>query len=102
LKAYQSDIAKFDALDTQVIGLSVDNIADNKKFAEDLSLSFPLLSDVDRKVSKSYGVLEENWNLARRVTFVVDKEGKIQNIDQGSAAIDPTGAYQSCSRLKKS
>ena len=85
-----------------MIGLSVDNTADNKKFAEDLKLTFPLLSDVDRKVSKSYGVLEENWNLARRVTFVVDKQGVIQNIESGGAALDPTGAYQSCSRLKKS
>jgi peroxiredoxin len=75
-------------------------MADNKRFAEDLNLFFPLLSDVDRKVSKSYGVLEENWNLARRVTFLVDKQGVIQNIDQGSAALDPTGTYQSCSRLK--
>jgi peroxiredoxin len=101
MKAYQADIAKFSEADTQVIGISVDPQEDNKKFATDLGLTFPLLSDTTRKVSKDYGVLEENWNLARRVTFVIDKQGVIQHVEAGSAALDPSGAYQACSRLKE-
>jgi peroxiredoxin len=33
MKAYQADIAKFDTTDTQIFGLSVDRVQDNKEFA---------------------------------------------------------------------
>jgi hypothetical protein len=36
--------------------------------------------------------------MANRATFVVDKEGKIVYIEEGSSAIDPTGAETACSR----
>jgi peroxiredoxin len=62
-------------------------------------LTFPLLSDFKREVSKAYGVLDEVNFVARRTTFVVDKDGMIRHIEQGSSAIDPTGAYQACSLL---
>src|SRR5438034_7500940 len=101
MKAYQADIAKFDAADTQILGVSVDSTDDNKKFAEEIGVTFPLLSDTSRKVSKDYGVLDEHFGFAKRVTFVVDKEGIIRNVDQGGAAIDPNGTYQACRILKE-
>ena len=36
--------------------------------------------------------------MANRSTFVVDKDGKILHIEEGSGAIDPTGADLACSR----
>ena len=36
--------------------------------------------------------------MANRATFVIDKEGKITYIEEGSSAIDPTGANEACSR----
>jgi len=36
--------------------------------------------------------------MANRATFVVDPEGKIVYIEEGSSAIDPTGAETACSR----
>ena len=54
---------------------------------------FPMLSDFKtREVSKAYGVLNEGAGLANRTTFVVDKEGKIQHIEEGMAVVDVTGA----------
>ncbi len=58
------------------------------------------MSDFMRKVSTSYGVLSDRGN-ASRTTFVIDTEGKIQHIDEGSAAIDTTSAANACSRIKK-
>jgi peroxiredoxin len=59
----------------------------------------PFLSDfANRQVAKSYGVLIESAGVANRATFVVDKEGKISYIEEGSSAIDPTGASEACSR----
>ncbi len=39
--------------------------------------------------------------IANRATFVVDMDGKIAEIQEGSAAIDPTGAETACSRLHR-
>jgi peroxiredoxin len=70
-----------------------------KHWAGELKATFPLLSDHDRTVSKDYGVLLPN-GFANRSTFVVDHDGAIQYIEQGSTAIDPTGVDTACSRLK--
>lgn len=73
----------------------------NKKFADEIGVKFGLLSDFTRKVSKEYGILNEEQQFARRTTFVVDKEGKIQHIEAGRSAVDPTGAIELCLTLKK-
>src|SRR5436305_716522 len=97
MKAYQADIDKFEAAGVQVLGISVDSFAANKRFAQDLNLSFPLLSDFKHTASIAYGVFsEKNW-VATRASFVIDKNGIIQHIEQGNTAIDPTGAYEACS-----
>ena len=73
----------------------------NKRFAEDLGLTFPLLSDFRKTVSTQYGILNEERGIALRTTFIVDKDGVVRYIQQGSDAIDPSGAKLECSRLKK-
>jgi peroxiredoxin len=98
--AYQAGIAKFEGADTQVFGISTDNTFSQKEFADKLKLSFPLLSDfAKRQVSSEYGVLMADYGVANRATFVVDKEGRIQHIQEGGTAIDPSGAETACSRL---
>ncbi len=98
--AYQAGIAKFDAADTKVFGISTDNTPSQKEFAAKNNVSFPLLSDfATRQVAKAYGVLIEPYGMANRATFVIDKEGKITFIQEGNGAIDPTGAGEACSRL---
>jgi len=82
-----------------VLGISVDSFAANKRFAQDLGVTFPLLSDFHRRVSKAYGILDEERGFARRATFVIDKQGIIRHIELGRSAIDPSGAYQACSVL---
>jgi peroxiredoxin len=99
LKAYQADIAKFEKSDTQVLGISVDSYAANKRFKEDIGVTFPLLSDFKRQVVKDYGIFDEEGGYGTRATFTVDKQGIIRHVEQGKEAIDPTGAYQSCSAL---
>ena len=94
-------MAKFDAADTQVLGISMDSFAANKRFAEDIKVTFPLLSDWKRTATKDYGIYNEESGYATRGTFVIDKEGKIQHIELGKTAIDPTGAYQVCDLLTK-
>ncbi len=98
--AYQAGQAKLEGADTVVFGISTDNIPSQKEFADKLKLQFPLLSDfANRNVAKEYGVLIPERGFANRATFVIDKEGRIQHIEEGSSAIDPTGAETACSRL---
>jgi peroxiredoxin len=79
----------------------MDSSFSNKRYAEDIKVTFPLLSDWHRKVVKDYGIYDEKSGYARRTTFVVDKDGIIQHIEEGRTAIDPTGAYQVCDALTK-
>jgi len=100
--AYQAGIAHFDGVETQVFGISTDNIPSQKEFADKLKLTFPLLSDfAKRQVSADYGVLFTDRGFANRATFVIDTEGRIQNIEEGNTAIDPTGAETACARIHK-
>ncbi len=88
-------------MSTQVFGISSDNLPTLKHWSDEhLKLSFPLLSDFQRKASAAYGILMPS-GVANRATFVIDIDGTIQHIDEGSAALDPTGAETACSRLKK-
>lgn len=78
----------------------MDSSPANKAFAKQEGLSFPLLSDFQRTVSKQYGILSEQHGFANRTTFVVDKEGVIRHIEKNAAAIDPSGAHAVCSLLE--
>jgi alkyl hydroperoxide reductase subunit AhpC len=107
MKAYQADIAKFNDADTQIFGISVDSVPALKRWSEDLApdtkgLSFPLLSDFkQRKTVKDYGIFNEAQGFGMRATFVVDKEGIIRHVEEGTTAIDPSSAFQTCTMLKK-
>jgi thioredoxin-dependent peroxiredoxin len=87
--------------DTAVFGISIDAPPSNAAFAEKIGVKFLLLSDMKREVSKAYGILNEEAQFASRTTFVVDKEGKIQHIQEGGSAIDPTNAIDICTTLHK-
>lgn len=100
MKAYQADIAKFEATDTQVFGISVDSVPANREFAKQNAITFPILSDfAKRSVVKDYGIFSEEGGYGNRATFVIDKNGIIQHIKEGSEAIDPTSAMDTCNIL---
>lgn len=101
MKGYQAGIQNFATTDTQVFGISTDNLPALKHWAEEEKLNYPLLSDFMRKVSAEYGVLMPESGMAYRTTFVVDKEGRIRYIEQGNGAVDPAGAETACRRLRR-
>lgn len=82
----------------KVLGISVNKSEANRSFAEKLSLTFPLLCDTEKKVSRLYGVLGF-LRIAKRTTFVIDTEGVIRQIDRGSAAMNPVLARETCNLL---
>lgn len=63
-----------------MLGVSVDSRFTQRAWAEKLGLNFPLLSDFpNREVAKAYGVLMPRRGAARRVTFIIDKEGIVRH-----------------------
>ena len=63
----------------QNLGISANVTFSQQTFAESLKLPFPLLSDFpDRKVMRSYGVLNEKTMAAIRSFFLIDPQGIIR------------------------
>ena len=74
-------IDKFNAADTQVLGISVDSKESHENWAKSLGgISFPLLQDYHPKgsMSKSYGAYNEDKGYAARSTVIVDKKGIVR------------------------
>jgi len=78
-KGFRDDYEKFKGNNTVVLGVSLDNQADNKAFAEKYSFPFPLLCDVDRQLSIAYHAVQgAGDNYASRISYIIDEQGIIQ------------------------
>ncbi len=77
LPEIQREMQRFHALETEVLGISVDSWYANQEFARKLGLGFTLLSDFDRATCAAYGVLVPDRGYSRRALFLVDKSGRI-------------------------
>lgn len=94
--------AFYNNLNADVIGISVDSLFTNKKFKEEHHLSFPLLSDFNKEVAPLYDSLYDTFafdyrGVAKRSTFIIDKEGKIAYIE----ILPSPGDYPEMIRLKE-
>lgn len=82
---------KFEAANAQVLGISVDFNDANKAWAEKLGLTYPLLSDMFRSMSQTYGTLFDDpalladdgfgpviYRRNQRVFMIIDKEGVVR------------------------
>ncbi|MEN6469960.1 MAG: peroxiredoxin [Clostridiaceae bacterium] len=90
---FGSMLAEFKALNTELVGLSVDSlyahIAWLRKIKElewngkkDIEITFPLIEDIRMEVSKKYGMIQPNQSntQAVRAVFIIDPHGKIRTI----------------------
>jgi peroxiredoxin Q/BCP len=63
----------------KVVGVSVDDREEQRRFAENCALPFPLVADRGKEIARAFGVLGA-FGLARRVTFVLDAAGRVQDV----------------------
>ncbi len=79
---FQRDLAKYEAANAVILGVSVDNAESHKEFCAKEGLNFKLLADTDAKVSEQYGsVMEYNGaKLSARNTFIIDPQGKVVKV----------------------
>jgi|TARA_B110000008_G_scaffold156825_1_gene157722 peroxiredoxin len=78
---FTDSMSKFDGMEVEVFGISVDSIFSNNEFANSNSIGFPLLSDVNREATNSYGVgisfVMPGYVASQRSVFVIDEDGRI-------------------------
>lgn len=67
-------------LGAEVLGVSVDNSESHQQFTEKYNLPFQLVADTDKSITKAYGVYNEKWSMAKRVTFLIDEHGEFLKI----------------------
>jgi peroxiredoxin Q/BCP len=93
LRDANDDIA---AKGAAIIGVSAQDEASHKEFAKKHKLNFPLLDDADQKIGRAYGVVGGGlFGLARsvtglyaRVTFIIDKKGKVEHVVEDTRTAD--------------
>ena len=78
--SFRDSIKSLTDLGAEIVGVSLDSVESHKKFKEKYHLPFPLLSDKDKRIATAYGVLKEGGTSTSRVTFIIDKKGKITKI----------------------
>ncbi len=72
---FRDQYQKIKSTGTEIIGVSTDNVESHKAFTTKYSLPFPLIADVDTKISQLYGAFND-----RRVTFIIDEKGLIRKV----------------------
>ena len=83
---FSKDYAKFKKEEIEIIGVSPDNVDSHKKFCEKMGIKYLLLADVDKEISKMFGVWGKKKFMGReymgvmRSTFLVNEKGKIFKI----------------------
>ena len=100
MQAFQKNLAKLEAADTQVLGVSMDSPFSNKAWAQQIGVTFPLLSDWGGDVTKEYGLYDTKYKAARRVNYLIDRNGKVIEMQLDNAAIDPTKVVDACEARK--
>ncbi len=79
----RDNMKKYEKLNAEILGISVDSLFTLGKFKADNEYDFPLLSDFNKKVSEEYGAFYENFvfgmkGVSKRAVFVVDTEGVVR------------------------
>jgi len=84
--AFRDEFSELRKSQIRVFGISLDSIESHEKFKNEYQLPFDLLSDVDGKVARLYGVYNGLFKIANRVTFIIDSDGDILSITKNMFA----------------
>jgi thioredoxin-dependent peroxiredoxin len=77
---FRDNHARIRQLGAELIGVSVDTMAQACAFATEERLDFHLMADESRDISEQYGVVWPLLNRDRRATFVIDETGKVAEV----------------------
>lgn len=74
-----NDMKKFESLDAQVLGVSVDSVWSHKAYAEKMGIHYPLLADFQPRgaVADKFGVFLADKGITGRAIAIIDKQGNV-------------------------
>jgi peroxiredoxin Q/BCP len=78
----RDSLTEFTETDAVVVGVSYDSNESHKAFARELGLTFPLIADLDRSISRAYGaerMIGRSFG-PKRMVVVIDKQGVVRKI----------------------
>ena len=78
--AFRDRMGDYGEAGIKVYGVSLDSPESHREFREKYNLNFPLLTDEAGRAAEALGVLRENGQVANRVTFLLDPDGKIAKV----------------------
>jgi peroxiredoxin Q/BCP len=81
--------------------VSADPPERNLAWARELKLPFTLLSDPDGRLARQWGAWDDTWNLPRRITYVVDRAGRIRYVEPGRLAIQTDRTLEALGTLAR-
>lgn len=82
----RDNFSELRAQNYQIVGISADSVKSHKRFEQKYKLPFTLIADENKKIIHDYGVWGEKKFMGRkfqgihRITFLIDKDGKIEKI----------------------
>jgi peroxiredoxin len=76
---FVNDMKRFEELDAQVLGISVDSVWSHKAYAEKMGIRYPLLADFQPRgaASEKFGVYLSDKGISGRAIAIVDRAGKV-------------------------
>ncbi len=80
LKRFVELYEEFKKYNTEIIGVSHDNIETQKKFAEKYGAKFPLIADPDLKIINLFNAKSDRGKGAARITYIINKDLDIVDI----------------------
>jgi len=81
--------ADIQALDAEIVGISLDSAEKHGEFAEAYNLPYPLVADPDAKIAAAFGVARfGGWLPSKRATFVIGKDGIVKHVIQSELNIN--------------
>ena len=90
---FRDNLRELEMIDVIVLGLSKDNIASHKRFAEKYNLNFPLLSDEKKEVINAYNAWGKKKFMGKkfegiyRMTYLIGPEGDVKKVYEN---VNPT------------
>lgn len=88
---FVQDMKKFEQLNAQVLGLSVDSVWSHKAWAEKMGIRYPLLADFHPRgtVASKFGVYLEDKGITGRAIAIINKQSKLAWFKQYDIPVVP-------------
>ena len=76
---FVNELKRFESLDAQILGLSVDSVWSHKAYAEKMGIHYPLLADFHPRgaVAEKFGVYLAEKGITGRAIAIIDRKGNL-------------------------